>query len=46
MSKLQTADDVGGVADPFRLAQAAGVSFAVWVIGRFARMRLERDRET
>jgi hypothetical protein len=31
-----TADDVGGVADPFRLAQAAGVSSAVWLIGRSA----------
>jgi hypothetical protein len=29
-----TADDVGGVADAFWLAEAAGVSCAVWVIGR------------
>lgn len=30
------ADDVGIVADMFRLAQAAGVSSAVWLIGRSA----------
>jgi hypothetical protein len=32
-----TADDVGGVADAFRLAQAAGVSSAVWLIRRSAK---------
>ena len=31
-----TADDVGIVVDVFRLAQAAGVSSAVWLIGRSA----------
>ena len=31
-----TAADVGGIADAFRLAQAAGVSSAVWLIGRSA----------
>jgi hypothetical protein len=32
-----TANDVGGVADAVRLTQAAGVSSAVWLIGRSAR---------
>jgi hypothetical protein len=32
-----TADDVGSVADAFRLAQAAGVGSAVWRIRRSAK---------
>jgi hypothetical protein len=31
-----TTDEAGGVAEVFRLAQAAGVSSAVWLIGRLA----------
>jgi hypothetical protein len=38
-----TADDIAGTADSFRSAQAAGVSSAVWLIGRSASPgRIER----
>jgi hypothetical protein len=31
-----TAADVGGIAHAFRLAQAASVNCAIWLIGRLA----------